>query len=84
MNLFKDAMSEPRVKNRSGQKGNGKSLEDSSSAASTPPTKKHTPATMPRTKFTSATPLEQRIAISKLKQRLEFADRDEVIIKGLS
>ncbi|XP_065059055.1 pericentriolar material 1 protein-like [Rhopilema esculentum] len=55
-----------------------KTLEDTSSAASSPGNsnrKKHTPATIPRTKFTSATPLEQRIAINSLRQRLEFDDQ---------
>jgi len=36
--------------------------------------RKRTPMTMPRTKITSATPLEQKIALKRLKQRLNFEE----------
>ncbi len=77
--FFKDALSESRIKKPpSGYKNFGKTMEDTSSAGSSPAGKKHTPATIPRTKFTSATPLEQRIAMNKLKQKLDFTEKDEV------
>eukprot|EP00794_Sanderia_malayensis_P007218 gene7218-8026_t len=76
--VITDAMSDSRIKkNSSGYRNIGKPLEESSSAASSPGVRKHTPATIPRTKFTSATPLEQRVAINRLKQRLDFAEREE-------
>ena len=75
-------MTEPRAgRNSSKSKDHGKSFDDTNSTASSPGTsqRKHTPATIPRTKFTSATPLEQRIAINRLKQRLDYDEKDEVI-----
>ena len=73
-------MSEPRSNKQSNSfRNTERPLEDSSSAASSPGLRKHTPATIPRTKFTSATPLEQRIAINRLKQRLEFEEKEEVL-----
>lgn len=76
-------MTEPRGgRNSSKSKGHGKTFDDTSSAASSPGAsqRKHTPATIPRTKFTSATPLEQRIAINRLKQRLDYDEKDEVFL----
>ena len=63
-------------------KSSKKTLEATSSAASSPGVsqRKHTPATIPRTKFTSATPLEQRIAINSLRQKLDYEEKEKVSI----
>ena len=55
-------------------------LDGASSASSSPgmSQRKHTPATIPRTKFTSATPLEQRIAINSLRQKLDYEEAEKV------
>ena len=48
--------------------------EFSSDASNTNVHRHRTPKTIPRTKITSTTPVEQRLALSKLKQKLDFDD----------
>ena len=48
--------------------------EFSSDASNTNVHRHRTPKTIPRTKMTSTTPVEQRLALSKLKQKLDFDD----------
>ena len=78
------SFSESRTSKSSGKgtrRAARQTLEGFASADSSPgpsSQRKHTPATIPRTKFSSATPLEQRLAINKLRQKLDFEEKDEV------
>lgn len=75
--------------NRREKKSKGKHFEQvklqdgTSSAASTQPEflrkRRHTPATIPRTKFSAGTPLAERMAMAKICQQLQFDDDDQEV-----
>lgn len=69
------AASEPQNKKKGKQKKLNGSESGFSSDGSQVNSRKRTPMTMPRTKVTTATPLEQQIALKRLKQRLLFDEQ---------
>lgn len=69
--------SEPRRKPNRRKKTGSNEESGLSSDGSASQSRKRTPMTMPRTKITSATPLEQKIALKRLKQRLNFDDQQK-------
>ena len=75
VNLKGAAASEPQNKKRNKQKKLNGSESGFSSDGSQANSRKRTPMTMPRTKVTTATPLEQQIALKRLKQRLVFEEQ---------
>lgn len=57
--------------------------DGSSNAASSPPEfvrrRRHTPATIPRTKLGPGTPIAERVAMAKVCQHLKFDDDGEEV-----
>ena len=79
--MFQGSQSEPRRKvKRSGDIArvtNEDSEFSSDTQTSNTQTSQHrhrTPKTIPRTKLTAQTPIEERVALNKLKQKLDFGD----------
>lgn len=70
--------SEPPKRKPNKSKG-GDDESGFSSDGSPNQSRRRTPMTMPRTKVTPATPLEQRIALKRLKQRLNFEDQENKV-----
>lgn len=77
-NTYYDALSASEPRKRSNKKKKTTALDESefSSEGSPSQARRRTPMTMPRTKVTAATPLEQKIALKKLKQKLTFEKQE--------
>uniref|UniRef100_A0A8C4NMP9 Uncharacterized protein n=1 Tax=Eptatretus burgeri TaxID=7764 RepID=A0A8C4NMP9_EPTBU len=64
-------------KNKKPGDGDSREERSKSSSSSDGECRRHTPHTMPRTKFTPQTPLSERIEMESLKQWINFSDYDE-------
>ena len=69
------AASEPQNRKKTKQKKTNGDESGFSSDGSRGNSRRRTPMTLPRTKVTTATPLEQQIALKRLKQRLIFEEQ---------
>jgi hypothetical protein len=83
-NKAKVSASEPRKKSKKNDLNRMTEESEFSSDASNTNVHRHrTPKTIPRTKITSTTPVEQRLALSKLKQKLDFDDNKENVDENI-